>query len=197
MVPSDLFSGHLMKGIVFREFIAMVETQFSLETADHIISASNLSSDGAYTSVGTYPPQEMVDLVTHLSAATNISVPDLLHHFGKHLFKRFSEIHPEYVKTHESAFELLRQLDGHIHVEVRKLYIDAELPAFDYEELGDGEMVFIYRSRRKLADFAQGLIQGCIDHFGDPMQIERTNLPDDDSGAHTRFTLKRLSNVTA
>ena len=49
-----------MKGIVFREFIAMVETQFSLETADHIISASNLSTDGAYTSVGTYPPQEMV-----------------------------------------------------------------------------------------------------------------------------------------
>jgi hypothetical protein len=29
------------------------------------------------------------------------------------------------------------------------------------------------------------------------MQIERTNLPDDDSGAHTRFTLKRSSNVTA
>ena len=76
------FSGHVMKGIVFREFISMVENQFSLETADHIISASNLSTDGAYTSVGTYPPQEMVDLVTHLSAATNISVPDLLHHLS-------------------------------------------------------------------------------------------------------------------
>ena len=182
-----------MKGIVFREFIAMVENQFSLATADHIISVSNLSSDGAYTSVGTYPHQEMVDLVTHLSEATSISVPDLLHHFGKHLFERFSVIHPEYVKTHESAFELLRRLDGQIHVEVRKLYIDAELPAFDYENLGDGEMVFIYRSRRKLADFAHGLIQGCIDHFGDPMQIERTNLPDDETGAHTRFLLKRIN----
>ena len=182
-----------MKGIVFREFISMVETQFSLETADRIIVAANLASDGAYTSVGTYPPQEMMDLVTQLSAETRISVPDLLHHFGKHLFKRFSVIHPEYVKTHESAFDLLRRLDGHIHVEVRKIYIDAELPAFDYEDLGDGEMVFTYRSQRKLADFAHGLIQGCIDHFGDPMQIIRTNLPDDHSGAHTRFLLKRLN----
>jgi len=182
-----------MKGIVFREFIAMVEDQFSLATADHIISASNLSSDGAYTSVGTYPHQEMVDLVTHLSEATRISVTDLLHHFGKHLFERFCVIHPEYVKTHESAFELLRQLDGQIHVEVRKLYIDAELPGYDYEDLGDGEMVFIYRSRRKLADFAHGLFQGCIDHFGDPMEIERTNLPDDDTGAHTCFLLKRMN----
>lgn len=181
-----------MKGIVFREFISMVENQFSLEIADHIISASDLSSDGAYTSVGTYPHQEMIDLVTHLSAATRISVTDLLHHFGRHLFGRFSVIHPEYVKTHQSAFELLRQLDGHIHVEVRKLYIDAELPAFDHEDLGEGEMVFIYRSRRKLADFAHGLIQGCVDHFGEPMQIERSNLPDDETGAHTRFLLRRI-----
>ena len=182
-----------MKGIVFREFIDMVEAQFSLETADRIISASHLSSDGAYTSVGTYPHQEMIDLVTHLSDATSISVPDLLHHFGRHLFQRFSVIHPDYVKTYEDAFELLRQLDGHIHVEVRKLYIDAELPAFDYEDLGGGEMLFIYRSRRKLADFAHGLIQGCIDYFGDPMHIERTNFPDDSGSAHTHFLLKRLN----
>ena len=75
-----------MKGIVFREFISLVETQFSLETADHIIAASHLSSDGAYTTVGTYPHQEMVELVTHLSEATKISVKDLLHHFGRHHF---------------------------------------------------------------------------------------------------------------
>ena len=44
-----------MKGIVFREFISMVENEFSIETADEIITASNLKSEGAYTSVGTYP----------------------------------------------------------------------------------------------------------------------------------------------
>ena len=55
-----------MKGIVFREFIAMVESHYSIEIADGIISASNLSSAGAYTSVGTYPHQEMVELVSHL-----------------------------------------------------------------------------------------------------------------------------------
>ena len=46
-----------MKGIVFREFIDMVESQFSLETADAIIQASSLSTHGAYTTVGTYPHQ--------------------------------------------------------------------------------------------------------------------------------------------
>lgn len=62
-----------MKGVVFREFIAMVKSAYSVEVADRIISASNLSSDGAYTSVGTYPHQEMVELVKHLSAETDTS----------------------------------------------------------------------------------------------------------------------------
>lgn len=181
-----------MKGIVFREFIAMVENRYSIETADRIITASNLTSGGAYTSVGTYPHQEMVDLVTQLSAETNTPVADLLHHFGQYLFQRFSVIHPEFIKTQASAFELLRRLDGHVHVEVRKLYIDAELPSFDYEQIGDDEMLFVYRSRRKLADFAHGLIEGCVTHFGEPMAIERTDLLEDETGAHTRFVLKRI-----
>lgn len=186
-----------MKGIVFREFIDMVENEFSLEIADAIITASELSTNGAYTSVGTYPHGEMVSLVTNLSQQTGQPVPALLHHFGRHLFKRFTVIHPQYVTNYHSAFQLLQQLDGNIHVEVKKLYHDAELPAFSYEELPEGGMHFDYRSQRGLADFAEGLIEGCIDHFGQPISVSRTDLPADEHGAHTRFTLKRSADVHA
>ncbi len=185
-----------MKGIVFREFIDMVESQFSLEIADAIISASKLSTLGAYTAVGTYPHEEMVDLVSNLSRETGMAVPDLLRHFGRHLFQRFAVVHPEHVLGHASAFALLQQLDGNIHVEVRKLYNDAELPSFTYEEVDENSMVFIYSSHRQLADFAHGLIEGCITHFGEPMQINREDLSSD-SGARTRFTLTRHTDVHA
>ena len=184
-----------MKGIVFREFIDMVEDQFSLETADTIIAASELSTDGAYTSVGTYPHSEMVSLVVNLSKQTGQPVPALLNHFGRHLFKRFTVIHPQYVTSYQSAFELLKQLDGNIHVEVKKLYIDAELPSFSYEALPDGGMHFDYRSHRALADFAEGLIEGCIAHFGHAITVSRTDLPADEQGAHTRFTLTRSADA--
>ena len=75
-------------------------------------------------------------------------------------------------------------------VYVNPLGSDAELPSFDHEEQDDGSMVLIYRSRRALADLAEGLLQGCIAHFNEPMQIKRNDLPSDD-GAHTRFTLSR------
>lgn len=186
-----------MKGIVFREFIDMVESQFSLEIADAIIAASSLSTDGAYTSIGTYPHEEMVELVSNLSRETGTAVPDLLRHFGRHLFGHFAVVHPEHVLTYHSAFELLLRLDGNIHVEVRKLYNDAELPSFSYEILDDDSMVFTYTSHRQLADFAHGLIEGCVAHFHEQMRIDRVDLPGDASGAHTRFTLTRVAHADA
>ncbi|MFM8464777.1 MAG: heme NO-binding domain-containing protein, partial [Burkholderiaceae bacterium] len=119
-----------MKGIVFREFIDMVESQFSLETADAVIQASSLSTHGAYTTVGTHPHQEMVDLVGNLSAHTGQTVPDLLRHFGRHLFGRFVEIHPNFTNAFTDVFSLLNALEHTIHVDVNKLYRDTELPTF-------------------------------------------------------------------
>ena len=167
----------------------MVETQFSLETADAIINDSNLTTGGAYTSVGTYPTQEIVDLVSNLSLRSGTPVPDLLRHFGRHLFHRFAAVHPEFITNHASVFALLSKLDDQIHIDVQKLYNDAELPSFEHEQLSMNSMLFIYHSRRAMPDLAHGLIEGCIAYFGQTMQIERVDLPSDKDGAHTRFTL--------
>jgi len=186
-----------LKGIVFREFIDMVESQFSLETADAIIQLSSLSTHGAYTTVGTYPHQEMVDLVGNLSAHTGQSVPDLLRHFGRHLFGRFVEIHPNFTNAFTDVFSLLNALEHTIHVDVNKLYRDTELPTFSYEQDDQQQMVFVYRSRRNMADFAHGLIEGCIAHFKEGITIQRADLPPLDYEAQTRFTLVRAAHGQA
>jgi predicted TPR repeat methyltransferase len=186
-----------LKGIVFREFIDMVESQFSVETADAIIEASSLSTNGAYTTVGTYPHKEMVDLVTNLSDRTGHPVPDLLKHFGRHLFSRFVEIHPNFTNAFTDVFSLLGALEHTIHVDVNKLYRDAELPSFEYEQDEQQQMSFVYRSRRRMADFAQGLIEGCIAHFNEPLAIHRSDLPDQGDEALTRFVLVRATHGDA
>ena len=61
-----------MKGIVFTEFIEMVESEFSMKMADDIITQSNLVSNGVYTSIGTYNHTEIFELVNELSLATGI-----------------------------------------------------------------------------------------------------------------------------
>ena len=47
-----------MKGVVFTEFIEMVEDKFSADIADQIIEEADLPSGGVYTSVGTYDHAE-------------------------------------------------------------------------------------------------------------------------------------------
>ena len=56
-----------MKGIVFKEFIDMVEATFGEEMLDTVIENSDLPSGGVYTSVGTYPHTELVAMVVTLS----------------------------------------------------------------------------------------------------------------------------------
>lgn len=45
---------HDVKGVVFNEFIDMVETQFSLGLTNAMLERANVPSGGAYAAVGTY-----------------------------------------------------------------------------------------------------------------------------------------------
>lgn len=175
-----------MKGIVFSEFMDMVEEKFGLELLDDLVESSELPSGGSYTAVGTYPSSEMVQLVLRLSELSEIPVPKLLNAFGHHLFKTFHRNYPGFFAEVKHPFDLLEQIDNHIHVEVKKLYPDAELPRFETERHSDS-MTMIYRSERKMSDLAIGLIEAAANHFNEPLKIERELLAED--GSVVKFKL--------
>ncbi|HBR92854.1 MAG TPA: hypothetical protein DEA90_01670, partial [Opitutae bacterium] len=67
-----------MKGMVFTNFLEMVEERYGIDMVDTIIDASDLPSNGAYTAVGTYPHTEMVSLLISLEKETGVTVSELL-----------------------------------------------------------------------------------------------------------------------
>lgn len=180
-----------MKGMVFTEFMEMVESKFGLELADRILTTCNLPSGGSYTAVGTYDHHELMALVQMLSLETRIPVPDLVRTFGHHLFGRFTEMYPRFFQGVNSCFQFLEQVDAYVHVEVLKLYPEAELPKFSSERLDENRLAFDYRSRRPFGDLAEGLITGCAEHFGEQVQVHRELLPAE-SGTAIRFLITRL-----
>jgi len=179
-----------MKGIVFCEFVEMLEQEFSADMADEIISGAALESGGAYTTVGTYDHHEMLALVTQLSEKTGTPVPDLVEAFGRYLFGRFVDLYPAFFEGVDGAFSFLDRIEEHVHVEVRKLYPDAELPTFKTSRTDDNTMVMVYQSTRPFADLAKGLIEGCIAHYGEPVDVQMEDLSDE-GRTHVRFTLMR------
>ena len=176
-----------MKGIVFTEFLEMVEEQFGLETVDAIIEASDLTSEGIYTSVGTYDFNEMVLLLQNLSQRTGISQNNLLHSFGHYLFVSLGKAHPEVIKSYTSPISLLYSIEDHIHVHVQKLYPDAELPTFNILDKSDTSISMVYMSSRGLYSLALGLIEKCFEHFNATSTVSYELLKED--GTQVKFDI--------
>lgn len=164
-----------MKGVVFTEFMEMVENVFSTDVLELIIEKSNLPNNGAYTSVGTYDHQEIVRMTINLSEHLKVPVNDLLETFGIHLFGRFSQMYPMFFKDQTHAFEFLQKVDSYIHVEVKKLYPDAELPRFFHQQVNTHTLILYYMSSRHFENLALGLIKGCLEYFKNPAKITLEN----------------------
>lgn len=179
-----------MKGIVFNEFINMVETVFDEDMVDDIMDSVDLASGGAYTSVGTYSHEELVVMVVELSNRCGTPVPDLINAFGKHLAKVFSVKYADFFNECPDTLSFLKKIDNHIHVEVKKLYPDAELPEFSYDDSDPDNFQLIYSSVRGFSDLAEGLIEGSAQHYGESFNIAREVLEEGDNH-RVKFILGR------
>lgn len=153
-----------MKGIVFTLFNELVEQQFGLEAWDSLLR--NTGQDGVYTAASTYPDEQILKMVGGLSEQSGLPAQTLVHAFGKFMLKGFVQQYPTFFQGDVTAKQLLKSVDGIIHIEVKKLFPDAILPSFEYEDPCEDQLVMIYRSDRKLCSLAEGLIDGTAEHFG-------------------------------
>jgi len=179
-----------MMGMVMRSFASFVEDHFGEEVADKALSTEGLSTDGAYTTVGYYPTDDLVKMVVTTSQKTNIEAPVLIQRFGFDLFSKLASGHADMMVDYQEPIDLLASIESVIHVNVRRLYKDTELPRFDVVERdGNRELKLAYNSTRPFADLAHGLIHGCLNHFGaeERSTVEREDLEQD--GTSTLFKI--------
>lgn len=179
-----------MKGIIFTEFLELVEAKFGLVMVDKIINQSELDSGGAYTSVGTYEFNEMLQLISNLSNNTDISVDDLLLVYSEHLFKALITAHPNLVEHFKDPMSLLATIENHIHVEVQKIYPEAQLPTFILEERTATKMVMVYKSDKALYMLGKGLMMETFKLFKVKATITFDKL--NDKGTEVRFFINKL-----
>ncbi|MGB1481309.1 MAG: heme NO-binding domain-containing protein [Flavobacteriales bacterium] len=178
-----------MKGVVFTEFLEMVEQRFGMEMVNSLLEENNLSSGGVYSALGTYHHGEMVTLVVDLGKRSGMDVPDLLKAFGGYLFNTFKSGYPEMFASANNGFEFLQSVDQEIHVEVLKLYPDAELPSFKTELLEEHVLQMDYRSDRAMGALALGLIEACGNHFNEGYEVDYQ--PQTEDGKYVRFVITR------
>lgn len=162
-----------MKGVVFVELIAMAEAVAGEDLVDEVLETTPLQSGGIYTAVGNYPCSDLMALVQALSERLDAPVDDLQIRFGEWMFAKFVTGYPAFFDGKSDAFTMLESIENEVHVEVRKLYPEVELPTFDTRRLDDNTLQMTYQSERPLIAFCEGMIRACVAHFGTPADISR------------------------
>jgi hypothetical protein len=178
-----------MKGIVFTEFLDLVEEKFGIEMVDEIILNSILESEGAYTSIGAYNFSEMIQLLNLLSNKTGISIDNLLFIYGEHFFSVIEKSYPGLLAVYKDPIEMLSSIESHIHVEVIKIYPDAELPTFVVEEKSKNTLIMKYKSSRAMHHFGLGLMNKTFEYFNTSAEIIVEKIKED--GTEVRFIINK------
>ena len=162
-----------MKGVIFNEFCRMITDRFGDETWEQILEQAPLQTKGGnFIAPKTYPDDDLMALVATASKVTGVASELLVTQYGRYVFPNLARLYPVFIKPGMTTKSFLKTVHSVIHVEVRKLYADASLPSFQYEDIAPDRLVMIYQSPRRLCDFAVGLLQGAAEHFNE--RIEQT-----------------------
>ena len=164
-----------MKGIVFTILSDMVVEQMGMETWDTLLDQVELPSGGAYTSGALYDDSELFTLVGALSEHSGIPAQELVKAYGVFAFRHLAARSPVPVEPEKMHLkDFLLSLNSVIHTEVKKIYPDADLPNFGFEQPDQHTLVMVYDSHRKLCALCEGLIEGAAKFFETEVSVSQT-----------------------
>jgi hypothetical protein len=170
-----------MKGIVFNLLEDAVSRDQGADAWCDLIDAAGVS--GIYTSLGSYPDEELLALVNTSAALAGSAPADVLRWFGRAAMPMLALRYGELFAGHGSARSFVLSVNDIIHPEVRKLYSGAGCPNFHFRDDEDGRLLVTYRSPRGLCRLAHGFIEGASDHFGQTATLEHLSCMHDGAPA--------------
>ncbi|PCH68201.1 MAG: hypothetical protein COC01_04155 [Bacteroidetes bacterium] len=154
-----------MKGIIFNLLEEFITENHGEETYDEIIGNCTLQTKEPFVGPGTYPDEDLLEIVGKTTEKLGISADVALKAFGKFAFHKLAAIFPNFLESYSNPKDFLKSVESVIHVEVKKMYKDAYTPTFIYTDLAPDKLIIQYHSKRKLYALMEGLIDGVGEHF--------------------------------
>jgi Haem-NO-binding len=166
-----------MKGIIFNLAEEVLTQAHGNEVWDSILERAGV--DGAYTSLGSYPDEELIAVVRAASEITGIEEATVVRQLGEGAMPLLAQRYPLFFAPHASTRAFVLTVNEIIHPEVRKLYPGAAAPEFDFDTSDADVLVLGYRSSRRLCALAEGFIAGAASHYGEVADTEQARCMND------------------
>jgi hypothetical protein len=163
-----------MKGIIFNLLEQFITKGWGEEQYDAILTASSLTIQDPFVGPGTYSDADFMILFGKAVAALGLLPEEGLRRFGRFAFPQLAARFPQFVTPYTHPKPFLKTVDSVIHIEVRKLYEQTNLPVFVYHDTAPNALAIEYSSSRRLCHFMEGLIDGVADHFQSPIRHQQS-----------------------
>ena len=164
-----------MQGVIFNAIEEFVIDLGGMELWNKVLESADVPSGGIYTFGETYDDQEIVDLAVHLCDAIDVELAKGLNLFGRFLFGYLLARGNVQIKDYNNTQALLSELEDVIHKDVKRLHPGAYTPFFEYQSVDQEQGILIYRSKRKLCQVAEGLVQGAAENYGQYVLLQHTH----------------------
>ena len=169
-----------MKGVIFNLFEEYVAAGYGDVFLEDLYVEASLPDDvPPFIGPLSYPDDIFFDMVVYTAKKKNLNPEKLYFAFGRFSIPLLAKRFPIFFTESSSTMELMEKINDIHHLEVKKLYPDAELPHFKIEPGDDDSMTVHYSSHRHLCSLAKGLIAGVADHFGESVHTEEKSCMND------------------
>lgn len=162
-----------MKGIVFLLLKKAIREELGEEVVDDVLAEAGLKP--SFGEVEDYDDPGLKDLMVAAEPYVEGSSSEVERWFGRRALETIAVEYPSFFENHESIETFVQSLDDEIHPEVQKLYPGAVFPEFDVSDSQNGDSLWlVYRSDRELCNFAEGLLKGTADRYGQKVELEQS-----------------------
>lgn len=183
-----------MKGVVFNLLQQVVTEAHGPDVWDDLLDNSDLV--GAYTSLGSYPDEEMEALLAAACEALSKPRGEILRWFGAESMPLLAKAYPNFFTPHTTSRTFLAGINNVIHAEVRKLYTGAACPHFHIGQTEAGGLTMEYRSTRRMCALAQGFVEGAARYYCEDVAFEHVSCMEDGAD-RCRFEIHWASKLDA
>lgn len=156
-----------MKGIIFNLLEGYLTSIAGEDGFEEIVRQCSLKTAEPMLMVapGTYPDADFVELVQRAATRLQVSESEFFRNFGRYAIPKMAERYPDFFTPFSNPKDFLKFI-GMVHlVEIKKLYLDAEVPDFTFKDTGPDELILRYASHRRLCHMVEGLIEGLAAYY--------------------------------
>ncbi len=163
-----------MKGIIFVLLEDFLVERLGAKDYEAMIAACGLKTRDPFQVHQTYPDDDLFKILLNAADRLSLGLSDVLRHFGEFCFPCLVRRYPVFVQPYDHPKPFIQSVQRIIHVEVRKLYPDAETPIFRYQDPAPDRLIIEYESKRRLCHFMEGIIKGVETHFRCPIRVRQS-----------------------